>query len=269
VPLTGAADDLLGEPGSRYRDARLAVLLEGAELVTAETTARVAATIDAAAACRAAGNLNAEAALYSDHYLARALARSGDDGAATPDAALRRAMAAAPVFVPSPEPTHGPTWRLFDDQVATVATTRDGPLFVVLSRLNDRWLIDEVAPYPFQPDEPPPAAHEVSGGALPPLDFAVVSITDDGVVPNVISVVAGARVRIVVTNSGTADRTFRIAGTPLEMRVAAGETDSTWIEFPKGTYGYAVEHTTVPGVDPSAMNGTLIAVDSWRGTPVP
>jgi len=264
VPPMGGRDRLLADPGDPRAAARLAVLLEAARPVAAAVEETVRVALRTAAACRETGDPAAEAALYTDRFLVAALARAGLEGAAATDETLRRALASAPSLAPDASPVPGRMWRLFTDQIGAVVASEGGPLFVVLSRSGDRWLIDEIAPYPFPPDLPPPAAHELAEGALPPLDLAVVAVSEAGVVPNVIVVPAGAKVRLAVTNTGGADRVFRVTGLPLDLRLRPGETEATWFEFPEGRFDYSA---ALPGEEAAELNGTLIAIGPEGATP--
>lgn len=270
-PRTGSPEGLLptlpdGEPGVLDSWA-VAGLQEDTRPATPETVARIADLLKNLAACQNQPDADPARAfaLFTDAYLFFAL----DMAAMSPPRditgqSLRERLATLPQPALGPgEPDIEGVWMLPEGEAGAIVRPRAGSAhYMVFTRADGHWLIDELAVYPFPTGFVPPVG-------TPPtlaeslLELAAVAMFDILYVPETLTIPADTAVTLALTNAGQVDHAFVIDALGIDVRLQPGETRTITIEAPTGTYEY---FSDIPGQRDAGMIGTLTAVSTETTT---
>lgn len=240
----------------------VAILQEDAQPADPETVARITELLGDLAACLNRPDVDPAQvfALFTDTYLFFALdmpAMSPPRDIAGPALRERLATLPLPPFGLEELDIEG-VWMFPDGEAGAVVRTHAGTAYYVFfTWAGDRWLIDELALYPFPEGFVPPV------GTPPlvesPLELAAVTMFDILYVPNDLTIPADTAVTLALTNAGQVDHTFVIDALGIDVRLQPGETKTITIEASPGVYDYLC---VIPGHRGAGMIGTMTAVSS-------
>jgi hypothetical protein len=272
-PQTGSPGSwLAGDSGGVFGEVDpvvLAVLQKEGVMAGAAIVAQLEATFRELSDCQAGDDVDLAriAAFYSDTYLFFAL----DMPAMNPPrdlagdqfkAALRTLSWAR--FGPG-APTVERAWLLGTGQLAAIVRLPDSDAYlVVLDPGLERWLINELAAYPYPPGTVP-APGTPAPGREEPLELAAVTMFDILYVPDRLTVPAGKPVTLALTNAGAAPHAFVVAELAIDVELRPGETTTIEITVPPGNYTF---FSDIPGQREAGMVGTMVAVEDGL-TPIP
>lgn len=219
----------------------------GGEPADQATVDGIAQTAQELVGCMNAGDAAGTSALTTDDYWRR----TNEAGVSVnPDKVRSFVPLVGPVDGPTPAPAVEDARVLPDGRVgAIVRPGFDAPPwtfdYYIFANVDGRWLIDE-------------AVHVT--------EFLTVDVvvTDDGFSPEKIAV-PPVPATLSVTNEGTQPHSFVISDLLIRIEVAPGETGTTNLKAPSGTYDVTSD---IPGDDAGVFSGTLTIEGGPAATPV-
>jgi plastocyanin len=245
--LTASAEGAEATP-----DAAQAGATEGEDADEA-TVEAVTATYRELVACLNAGEYLRVYALYTDDYVQRYLAESGqtvEQLQATPSPDQQQATALVGV---------SDVRQIEGDRVAARVETADptveGTIVIdaILVRQDDRYLIDDETVVDAPQQGTPEAADAAAGGDAAAEALEVVSY-DIYFEPEELAIPADTDVTVTLPNEGVTLHNFAIDELGIDVDIAPGATEETIINAPAGEYEY---YCNVPGHKAAGMLGTL------------
>ncbi len=233
-------------------DAAQAGAMEGEDADEA-TVEAVTATYRELVACLNAGEYLRVYALYTDNYVRRYFAESGqtlEQLQATPAPDQQQATALVGVI---------DVRQLEGDRVAVRVETADqaaeGTIVIdaILVRQDDRYLIDDETVVDAPQEGTPESADAAAGGDGAAGAVEVVSY-DIYFEPTELAIPADTDVTVTLPNQGVTLHNFAIDELGIDVDIAPGATEETVINAPAGEYEY---YCNVPGHKAAGMLGTL------------
>jgi uncharacterized cupredoxin-like copper-binding protein len=237
-------------------DAAQAGAMEG-ESADEATVEAVTATYRELIGCLNAGEYLRVYALYTDDYVRRSIAESGqtlEQLQATPSPDQQQTTALVGV---------SDVRQLDGDRVAarveTAGSTAEGTVVVdaILVRQDDRFLIDvetvadapqQASPEAGATEEQAAAGEEAAAGAVEVVSYDIYFEPEELEIP------ADTDVTVSLPNEGVALHNFAIDELGIDVDIAPGATEETVINAPAGEYEY---YCNVPGHKAAGMSGTL------------
>ena len=217
------------------------------------TVEAVTATYRELVACLNAGEYLRVYALYTDDYVSRYFAESGQT--------LEQLQA-----TPSPDQQQGTALvgvsnvrQLEGDRVAARVETADptagGTIVIdaVLVREGDRYLIDDET-VADAPEQGTPETADAAAGGEAAAEAISVESYDIYFEPTELAIPADTDVTVTLPNVGVTLHNFAIDELGIDVDIAPGATEETVINAPAGTYEY---YCNVPGHKQAGMLGTL------------
>ena len=233
-------------------DAAEAGAIEGEDADEA-TVEAVTATYRELVACLNAGEYLRVYALYTDDYVRRNLAESGqtlEQLQATPSPDQQQTTALVGV---------SDVRQIDGDRVAARVETADpsaeGTIAIdaILVRQDDRYLIDDETVVDAPQEGEQESADAAAGGDAAAGAVEVVSY-DIYFEPTELSIPADTDVTVTLPNEGVTLHNFAIDELGIDVDIAPGTTEETVINAPAGTYEY---YCNVPGHKAAGMLGTM------------
>jgi plastocyanin len=244
--IGGAAAGAEATPGAAEAAA------QGEEADEATVTA-VTATYRELVACLNAGEFLRVYALYTEDYVRRYFAETGQT--------LEQLQA-----TPAPDQQQGTALVGVSDvrqleggrvgaRVETADPTVEGTIVInaVLVQEGDRYLIDDETVVD-APEQGTPQAADAEAGEGAAAEALVVESYDIYFEPTELSIPADTDVTVSLPNVGVTLHNFAIDELGIDVDIAPGATEETVINAPAGTYEY---YCNVPGHKQAGMLGTL------------